>query len=158
VSAGGVVQLVGVVVALAVAIDARLYARRQAKKDEPIRLDMLKAMNRLAESAERREVSRTVRPGVEYLEADGAEWQIENPAKDRYVLRNLGTLAGRGVKVDAARIFAMHRDLPDGVDIPAGGSHSFLMIPSWGNPVPDEVWLSWDASPEGVAVPVPRWF
>ncbi|WP_242892453.1 hypothetical protein [Actinomadura litoris] len=83
------------------------------------------------------------------------EWRLERTGKNRFVLRNVGSDMATGVTIDASQVATINRELPDGAAIRPGGSHSFLMLGTFGAPVPDEIWVTWDGHPEPVALPVP---
>ena len=82
-------------------------------------------------------------------------WRIENPAKNRFVLRNTGNDAVENVEVDLSRIDAITRDVPNGVSIQPFEGIDIMLIAAWGHPLPNQLYVRWAGQPKWVAVPMP---
>jgi hypothetical protein len=81
-------------------------------------------------------------------------WRIENPTKNRFVLRNIGNDIAENVEVDVTRIDAITRDLPSGASVQPGEGLDMLLIAAWGHPVPNQLYVRWAGHPEWQAVPL----
>lgn len=81
-------------------------------------------------------------------------WRIENPEKNRFVLRNVGNDIAENVELDVSRIDAITRDLPNGASIQPGEGLDMLLIGAWGHPVPNQLYVRWSGNPEWQAVPL----
>ncbi|MFG1736498.1 hypothetical protein ACGFLT_00565 [Micromonospora chalcea] len=82
-------------------------------------------------------------------------WWIEQRSKNNYVLRNIGTDTARNVEIDKSRIECPFRGATEVEELPPQASLGLLLIPAWGAPKPNELWVRWDEHPDWVAVPVP---
>ena len=122
---------------------------------------------RSAEAAERanllvERVAQRVEPvGIPSEEAFGTavvsqgdvSWRIERPSKNRYLLRNSGTDVAEHVEVDPSRA-GVARHLPEDAVIRPGESAEMLIMGTWQQPVPDELYVRWQGQPDWVAVPI----
>jgi hypothetical protein len=81
-------------------------------------------------------------------------WRIENPTKNRFVLRNVGHDVAENVEVDVSRIDAITRDLPHGASIQPGEGLDMMLIAAWGHPVPNQLYVRWAGHPDWQAVPL----
>ncbi|MFE3604262.1 hypothetical protein [Streptomyces goshikiensis] len=81
-------------------------------------------------------------------------WTLERRGKHAYLLRNTGTATATGVRVDRNRTAPIVRNLPENATVKPGESVQFLMAPTFGAPLPGEVWVEWDGHPEQ-AIPIP---
>lgn len=146
--AGNVAQWVAIGITAAGWAESRLAVWRGKDKQSA----MAAALERIADAAERNRPGTPSRVIAE--SAPAAEWLIENPAKNVFVLRNVGTATATGVRVVTGH--ELTRDLPDGVTLGPMQSARFLLMSAWGHPLPDEVRVEWDgALPQ--SVPVRRW-
>lgn len=83
-----------------------------------------------------------------------AHWTLSRKSKYTYVLRNDSSVTVTGVHVDPENI-PTGRALPDDAVLRPGESAEFMMISTFGGPVPNEIWLRWDGAEQAVAIPVP---
>jgi hypothetical protein len=81
-------------------------------------------------------------------------WRIENPTKNRFVLRNIGNDTAENIEIDIARIDAITRDLPNGASLRPGEGLDMMLIAAWGHPVPNQLYVRWAGHPEWQAVPL----
>jgi len=81
-------------------------------------------------------------------------WSIEHPAGNRYVLRNTGTDIAEHVEVDRSQINAITRQLPQDAVIRPGEGVDMLILGTWGNPVPNQLYVRWEGQANWVAVPM----
>jgi hypothetical protein len=81
-------------------------------------------------------------------------WRIENPTKNRFVLRNIGIDIAENIEIDIARIDAITRDLPNGASLRPGEGLDMMLIGAWGHPVPNQLYVRWAGHPEWQAVPL----
>lgn len=88
-------------------------------------------------------------------EPDAVRWTLERRGKQSYLLRNVGTVTASGVHIDRDRTTPIVRNLPESATVRPGESVQFLMAPTFGNPLPGEVWVEWDGHSEPEAVPLP---
>ncbi|MGC5286578.1 hypothetical protein [Micromonospora sp. DT231] len=82
-------------------------------------------------------------------------WWVEFKPKNRYLLRNLGSETARNVEIDESRIRCAVRGDTRADTVPPLASMELLLIPAYGAPKPNEIWIRWDDHPEWVAVPLP---
>lgn len=113
---------------------------------------------RSAEAAERANVltERALTTGVPTTPANDSDvkWAIENPGgKNRFVLRNLGTERAEHVAVDDLDGLITRNFPTDAVVRPNEGI-DLLIMGSWGNPVPNQLYVRWGDGNEAV-VPMP---
>jgi hypothetical protein len=94
-----------------------------------------------------RETARGARPR-------DVSWRIENPAKNRFVLRNIGNDLAENIEIDVSRIDAITRGLPNGASVQPGEGLDIMLIAAWGHPVPNQLYVRWAGQPEWVAVPI----
>jgi hypothetical protein len=81
-------------------------------------------------------------------------WRIENPTKNQFVLRNVGSITAENVEVDVSRIDAITRDMPSGASVQPGEGIDMLMVPAWGHPLPNQVYVRWAGLDAWTAVPL----
>jgi hypothetical protein len=82
-------------------------------------------------------------------------WRIEHASGSRYVLRNTGTDIAEHVSVDAEQVGAIASNLPTDAVIRPGEGVDFLILATWGNPAPNQLYVKWGDMDEYVAVPMP---
>jgi len=87
-------------------------------------------------------------------EADVVRWRIENPTKNHFVLRNVGNNAAENVEVDVSRIDAITRDMPSGASVQPGEGIDLLLVPAWGRPLPNQLYVRWAGLDSWTAVPL----
>ena len=82
-------------------------------------------------------------PGVFLVDA----WALSDTAKPGPTLARLDAGApkaplGAGVAIDTSEIMlgVVRRGVPNGIEIPAGRSHQFLIQGTWGKSIPAELW------------------
>ncbi|MFI1241433.1 hypothetical protein [Nocardia salmonicida] len=117
---------------------------------------------RSAEAAERanllteRVLSGGPRTQLPSAEAE-VEWALEHPAGHRYVLRNTGDAIAEHVRVDESQIGAIARGLPTDAVIRPGEGVDLMMVGTFGNPMPNQVYVEWGnpSRPFRAAIPVP---
>ena len=88
--------------------------------------------------------------------APNVSWLIENSTKGRFVLRNVGHDVAENVEVDVSRIDAITGDVPSGVSIRTGEGVDMMLMPAWGHPLPNQVYVRWAGQDDWVAVPLIR--
>ncbi|MEU8069381.1 hypothetical protein AB0B20_06470 [Micromonospora sp. NPDC049151] len=82
-------------------------------------------------------------------------WWIDQRSKNTYVLRNIGTTAARNVEIDQSRIQCMLRGATQADEVDPNASVEVALIPMFGAPKPNELWVRWDGHPSWQAVAVP---
>ncbi|MEU8430360.1 hypothetical protein [Micromonospora sp. NPDC048169] len=82
-------------------------------------------------------------------------WWVEQRSKNTYVLRNIGTDIAREVEIDQSRIQCVVRSATKVDEIPPDASTEIFLIPMYGGPKPNELWVRWEGHPEWKAVPLP---
>ncbi|MFJ6198852.1 hypothetical protein [Micromonospora sp. NPDC092111] len=82
-------------------------------------------------------------------------WWVEQRSKNTYVLRNIGTDTAREVEIDQSRIKCVVRCAAKVEEIAPNASTEIFLIPMYGGPKPNELWVRWEGHPEWKAVPVP---
>ncbi|MET8263170.1 hypothetical protein ABZU92_04150 [Micromonospora arida] len=82
-------------------------------------------------------------------------WWIDHSSKNTYILRNIGTGTARDVEIDQSRIRCVVRGTTKADEVAPHASVEILLIPMWGAPKPNELWVRWDGHPEWQAVQVP---
>ncbi|MFC6023631.1 hypothetical protein ACFP2T_46695 [Plantactinospora solaniradicis] len=82
-------------------------------------------------------------------------WWVEHKSKNTYLLRNIGTDTARNVEIDDSRIACGRRMDVLYTEVAPNETAKFLLLPAWGHPKPDELWVRWEGRPEWTAVPVP---
>lgn len=80
-------------------------------------------------------------------------WTLTRAGKQLFVLRNIGTETATGVTVTAST--GRLTNAPQGVEVQADASVSFLISGGMGDPAPNEVSVSWDGMVQPALVPVP---
>jgi hypothetical protein len=80
-------------------------------------------------------------------------WRIENPSKNRFVLRNTSSDVAEHVEVDAERA-GIARNLPRAAIIRPGEGVDMLLIGAFGHPIPNQLYVRWGGQPDWVAVPL----
>jgi hypothetical protein len=93
-------------------------------------------------------------PTVTVESAPDVSWRIEQPDKNRYVLRNTGTDVAEHVEVDASQAGPVTRNLPQDAVIRPGEGADMLILGTWGHPVPNQLYVRWAGQPDWVAVPI----
>ncbi|BBX73674.1 hypothetical protein H7H78_10245 [Mycobacterium shinjukuense] len=86
--------------------------------------------------------------------APHVSWRIENPAENRFVLRNIGDDIAENVELDVSRIEAITRDLPKSAVLHPGEGFDMCLIPVWGGPLPNQLYVRWAGHERWVAVPL----
>lgn len=81
-------------------------------------------------------------------------WRIENPTKNRFVLRNVGHDVAENVAVDVSRIDAITRDMPRSGVVDPGEGLDMMLIAAWGHPLPNQLYVRWAGQDDWVAVPL----
>lgn len=90
--------------------------------------------------------------------AAAVSWELERPKKNVFVLRNSGTEAATGVKVNVGNLPAgMTRRVPEDAVVREQESVEFMMIGAWGAPIPREISVSWDGADKSAVLRVPQW-
>jgi hypothetical protein len=85
-------------------------------------------------------------------------WRIENPSKQRFVLRNIGGDVAEHVEIDASRVEVIHRNLPKAAIVRPGEGTDMLLAATFGHPLPNQLYVRWAGQPDWVAVPLqPAW-
>ncbi len=123
--------------------------------------DSADSARRSAEAAERANMlsERAIERGFPSATISNAgtevEWTLSKSGRNRYVLRNIGSATAEHVAVSLGASGVVHRDLPTDAVVRPNEATSFLMLGTWGSPVPDQVWVTWGDHGVEVAVPVP---
>jgi len=107
--------------------------------------------NRLAERALQRE-NLVIKPTAEKPDVS---WVIEHPGGTRFVLRNRGTETADEVTIDPDNTSVIARDLPDDAVVRPGEGVDILLLATWLNPLPNQLYVTWRGQTEPVAVPLP---
>jgi hypothetical protein len=167
---GDIAAWVGIAITMAISLIARRDTKRQAQIAEEANVasqaqveaterraiavedNLTEALRLLAQSQQGSQPSPL--PAPARRETEGVRWTLERRGKHSYVLRNVGTATASGVHVDRNRTTPIVRNLPDNATVRPGESVQFLMAPTFGNPLPGEVWVEWDGHPP-LAVPLP---
>ncbi|WP_156042449.1 hypothetical protein [Rhodococcus sp. UNC363MFTsu5.1] len=97
--------------------------------------------------------TRTATEGA--LNGSKVEWRVENPSANRFVLRNVGTAVADDVTVDEDSIGTIHRQLPKGAVVRPNEGVDFLLLATWGSPLPNQIYVTWRGTDEPQAVPLP---
>ncbi|MEU6653718.1 hypothetical protein ABZ904_30865 [Streptomyces sp. NPDC046900] len=171
--AGNIATWVGIVITMVISLVTRRDAQRQAEIAEEANI----AGQAQVEAAERRAIA--VEEGLSkalklLAQAQNATtppqplatpelsgrpavgWDLQRRGKHAYLLRNGGAETATGVHLDRNRTTAIVRNVPENATVRPGESVQFLMVPTFGHPLPGEVWVTWDGQAEPVAVPLPR--
>ncbi|MEH1098217.1 hypothetical protein [Micromonospora sp. CPCC 205561] len=82
-------------------------------------------------------------------------WWLGQRSKNTYILRNIGTDTARTVEIDQSRIKCAVRGATTADEIAPQASIEILLMPAWGAPKPNELWVRWDGHPDWKAVPLP---
>lgn len=158
---GDIATWIGIAITLVIALVARHDTRRQAQIADEANI----ASQAQVEAAERRAIAvedsltealrllassqqgaQVLPPGTALppVEPDEVQWTLERRGKQSYLLRNVGTATASGVHIDRDRTTPIVRNLPENATVRPGESVQFLMAPTFGNPLPGEVWVEWD--------------
>lgn len=86
-----------------------------------------------------------------------AEFELERPGKNLFLLRNVGTATAEDVTVTRAGEPGQGRDLPEGETMAPSQGCEFMMVAAMGLPMPTEIYVTWDGQSDEVALPVPPW-
>jgi len=166
---GDVATWVGVLVTLGISVMTYVQSRRQARIADEANI----ASQEQVEAAQRRAVAvedslaealrllaerglTAVSPTTVSASGPGqVEWDLDRRGKHSYLLRNVGTVTAAGVHVDRDRATPIVRNMPENATVRPGESVQFLMAPTFGSPLPGEVWVTWDGQPEAISVPLP---
>jgi hypothetical protein len=70
------------------------------------------------------------------------------------VLRNTGDDIAENVELDVSRISAITRNLPRAAVVRPGEGFDMLLIPAWGHPLPNQLYVRWAGQDDWVAVPL----
>lgn len=82
-------------------------------------------------------------------------WRVENPDKNCFVLRNIGDGIAENVELDFSRIDAITRNLPKTMTlVHPGEGFDMLLIPAWGHPLPNQLYVRWAGHDAWMAVPL----
>ncbi|MBM0258962.1 hypothetical protein [Micromonospora sp. 4G55] len=82
-------------------------------------------------------------------------WWIDQRSKNTYVLRNIGTDTAREVEIDRSRIQCVIMGATGADEVAPSASTEVRLIPGYGGPKPNELWVRWEGHPEWKAVPLP---
>ncbi|WUD70542.1 hypothetical protein OG937_01935 [Streptomyces sp. NBC_00510] len=170
---GNIATWVGIVITLLISLATRRDANRQAQIAEEANI----ASQAQVEAAERRAIavednlaqalkllaqSQTATTPLQSLATPDPSgrpavgWDLQRRGTHAYLLRNWGASTATGVHLERKRTTAIVRNLPENATVRPGESLQFLMVPTFGHPLPGEVWVKWDGQAEPVAVPLPR--
>ncbi|MGW3245582.1 hypothetical protein [Streptomyces sp. NPDC001070] len=170
---GNVATRVGIVITLFISLATRRDAKRQAQIGEEANI----ASQAQVEAAERRAIavednlaqalkllaqSQNATTPLQPLATPDPSgrpevgWDLQRRGAHAYLLRNWGASTATGVHLERRRTTAIVRNLPENATVRPGESLQFLMVPTFGHPLPGEVWVKWDGQAEPVAVPLPR--
>lgn len=166
---GDIATWVGVLITLGISVMTYVQSRKQARIADEANV----ASQEQVEAAQRRAVAvedsltealrllaergLTVAPPnpVSTSGPGGVRWDLERRGKHSYLLRNVSTATATGVHVDRDRATPIVRNMPENATVRPGESLQFLMAPTFGNPLPGEVWVLWEGQPEAISVPLP---
>ncbi|MDX2642214.1 hypothetical protein PV341_01195 [Streptomyces sp. PA03-1a] len=170
---GNIATWVGIVITLLISLATRRDANRQAQIAEEANI----ASQAQVEAAERRAIAvednlaqalkllaqsqNATTPLQSLATPDPAGrpavgWDLQRRGTHAYLLRNWGASTATGVHLERKRTTAIVRNLPENATVRPGESLQFLMVPTFGHPLPGEVWVKWDGQAEPMAVPLPR--
>lgn len=82
-------------------------------------------------------------------------WWIDHKSKNTYVLRNIGTGVARDIEIDQSRIQCVVRGAVRADQVDPEASVEILLMPMFGAPKPNELWVRWEGHPEWQAVRMP---
>jgi hypothetical protein len=128
-----------------------LLARRDAKRAEWAADETRDLTERQAIAQERLESIRAtgdLPPG-----APDVAFELDYYGGSTWMLRNIGTREATGIRVRNGQ--AAIQDFPDGLSLGPLRSHRFMMIGTFGSPVPHELLVSADQLREPVPLQVP---
>lgn len=159
------------------AIEGRIRERRQRRLDE----QASQISERATAAAERRALAmerqaetfeRFVRASVQlkpgqmteggFMQRDAYKesrlhttWAVQQMSDLVFALRNTGSRAAIGVSLDRARLPTIVRHVPEDAVVRPGEAAEFIMAGTRRNPLPAEIWVSWEGQEGFVPVPVP---
>jgi hypothetical protein len=81
-------------------------------------------------------------------------WRVENPDKNCFVLRNVGSDIAENVELDVSRIDAITRNLPRTTVVHPGEGLDIQLIAAWGHSLPRQLYARWAGQDDWVAVPL----
>ena len=81
-------------------------------------------------------------------------WRVENPEKNRFVLRNVGDDTAENVELDLSRIDAITRNVPKAAVLEPGEGVDMLLMPAFGHPLPNQLYVRWAGQDRWVVVPL----
>lgn len=166
---GDVATWVGVLITLGISVMTYVQSRRQARIADEANI----ASQEQVEAAQRRAVAveDSLAEALRLLAERGltaappttvgasgpgeVQWALERRGRHSYLLRNVGVATATGVHVDRDRATPIVRNMPENATVRPGESVQFLMAPTFGNPLPGEVWVVWDGQPEAISVALP---
>ncbi len=147
-----------------VALGTAIFAATNAVKSLRWEQQSAESARRSAEAAERANLLTerallTGRPTPSTAstgDVAAVSWAVEHPAGNRYVLRNTGTAVAEHVSIDDSQIDTIARGLPTDAVVRPGEGVDFMMIATWGAPLPNQIYVEWGESddPSRVAVPI----
>lgn len=144
-------------VAIPISIRATIIANRGVRWQR----DAADSARRSADAAERANLltERTLsgdRPPTRAESQERVAWRVERHSSNRFVLRNTGTIVAEHVSIDDVGD-GLVGGLPEDAVVHAGEGVDFLIAATFGNPVPNQVYVQWGepGSPFRQAVPMP---
>ncbi|MET8798479.1 hypothetical protein ABZV91_18860 [Nocardia sp. NPDC004568] len=146
-----------------VALGTAIYAATNAVKSLKWEQQSAESARRSAEAAERANLltERALLTGRPTPMAAGSTgetvtWEVEHPGGHRYVLRNTGDVMAEHVSIDASQIVTIARGLPTDAVVRPGEGLDFMMVATWGAPLPNQIYVEWGDpdNPSRVAVPI----
>jgi hypothetical protein len=126
--------------------DSAASARRSAEAAE--------RANLLTERALARSGPELANPSLLPATSD-VSWRIEKGSGSRYILRNTGTAIAEHVSVDGEQLGGLVRNLPTDAVVRPGEGVDMLVLSTWSNPIPNQLYVKWDGMQDYVAVPMP---
>lgn len=151
------IALAGVVIAavsLAWAIHVGRRSDTKIAQERRQRERQSEALERIAAAAER---NATRTPSDLSVPAPAVEWQVENPHRNVWVLRNLGPSTAHNVTIDKGRLGGGRVDISGPNDLTPMASKRVTASEGWGPQLADEMWVACTEH-QPRPVPMPRWF
>lgn len=68
-------------------------------------------------------------------------WSLDRKSRHTFVLRNIGTETAVNVRIPQETTTPMSRNLPARAVLKPKESLEFLMVPAWGHPIPNEIYV-----------------